>query len=189
MNGLEAVASLDRFMSSIRSSQNDSRDVLIDLGRVLPSEFGSKAWLDASDRVVICTRSDAASVFQVHEKSGALLERSKGNVRLVIVGRGEYSCRDVAEFTGIPVIGKCALEPMAAAIACQEQLGTRRLHRSSLLRCAAELVSVLVDDDSRPDRSDPPQVMGLLTRLKARQKRWSAFRASETDVRHERAVS
>lgn len=190
MNGLEAVASLEAFVSTIRAPHCSSRDVLIDLGRVHPSASGSMAWMDASDHVVICTRSDAASVCQVHQKSGALFERPKGTIHLVVVGKGEYSRHDVAEFTGIPVIGECALEPAAAAIACREQLGTRRLRRSSLLRCAVELASVLVDDDSRSDQFDPPPVThdGLLARIKTRQKMVPPSRTSETAIRQERTL-
>ncbi len=154
MNGSEAVASMEAFVSSVRTPLNDSRDVLVDLGRVLPWDSGTMAWIGASDRMVICTRADAASVYQVREKSAAIVEHHEGRVGLAVIGKSVYPCHDIAEFTGIPVIGECALEPLAAAIAAGERPGKRRLRRSSLVKCAIQIVSVLVDGGAPSDHSD-----------------------------------
>lgn len=187
MNGSEAVASMEAFVSSVRAPHNDPRDVLVDLGRVMPWESGSMAWVGASDQVVICTRADAASVYQVREKSAAMIERCRGRVGLAVIGKSGYPGRDIAEFTGIPVIGECLLEPVAAAIAGGERPGKRRLRRPSLARCVIELVSALVDGGTHSDL--PPAGQSWLRSLVTVRKKGAASAGVSTaKVHHDGAV-
>jgi hypothetical protein len=190
MNGPEAVASMEAFVSSVRTAHSDQRDVLVDIGRVLPWDPGSMAWVGASDRMVVCTRADAASVYQVREKSAAIIDHCQGSVGLAVIGKSDYPGHDIAEFTGIPVIGECALEPVVAAIAGFERPGQRRLRRSSLVRCAAELVSALVEDAPALEHSDslPVSQNWLRSLATARKKSAASAGGSPPEVPHQGAL-
>lgn len=99
--------------------------------------------MDLSDRVVVCARSDVASLMQVREKAPLALERSHGRVCLAMVGGAKYSDSEIEGFTGLPVVGKCPFDHLAAAVAAGEKTGVRRLRRSSLVSAAAALASSL----------------------------------------------
>jgi hypothetical protein len=137
--------------------------------------------------MVICTRADAASVYQVREKSAAIVERHEGRVGLAVIGKSPYPCNDIAEFTGIPVIGECALEPLAAAITAGERAGERRLRRSSLVKCATQIVSVLVDGGAASDYSNPSPAGydRLRSLLVVRKKEAPAAGTSASEVHHD----
>ena len=86
LDALDASRSMDALLSHCRSSADSTWDVLIDLGRLAPDDRASAVWLEHSDMVVVCSRSDAASVVHIRERAPMLLERYPDRVRLAIVG-------------------------------------------------------------------------------------------------------
>ncbi len=142
--GLEsdsATGSMEALLSCVATPVDRARDVLVDLGRLIPG--GSMGWIEHSDCVVVCTRGDAASLVQVRERASIVLGRCRGKVSLAIVGPRSYPKAEIEGFTGIPVIGEYPFDPAAAAVVAGEESGGRRLHRSALVSATTTMGSVL----------------------------------------------
>jgi hypothetical protein len=171
--GVDAARSVKALYACMAGSPNSPWDLLVDLGRLSPGT--SETWMDLSDRVVVCARNDAASLMQVREKASSVLERCRGGVRLAVVGGGGYSNSEIEGFTGIPVLGACPFDPVAAAVIAGERRGARRLHRSPLVSAATAFASTLA---SVPDSSGDGEASGVevIARLDSRQSgHWRNF--------------
>ena len=140
----EATGSMHSLLSCADTQQDGGRDALVDLGRAIPGELTN--WVEHADRVVICTRGDAASLVQVRDKAPTILDRCHGEAWLAVVGKGSYARAEVEEFTGLTVIGVCPWDREAAAAAAGERGGRRRLHRSSLVSATTTMTSILVGE-------------------------------------------
>jgi hypothetical protein len=139
----EQTESIVALLSAIAGSPGEPWDVLVDLGRLVPREPGSVAWIERSEHVVICTRGDAASALHVREKAPAIRDRCPGRVGLELMWKGPYSRSDLEGFTGIPVFGVCPFDEMSASMATGERRTGRRLARSPLVAGARRLASLL----------------------------------------------
>ncbi len=146
--GNDDARSMSAFLSSVGCSPDGPWDVLVDLGRLVPG--GSAGWIEQCGGVVVCARGDAASLVQVRDKAPTILERSRGEVWLAIVGNGSYSRPEIERFTGLPVIGVCPFDRGAAAVVCGEKNGSRRLQRSPLVSAAAGMASLLARGSTGP---------------------------------------
>jgi hypothetical protein len=142
MEPSESKRAMAALLSGANSSLDGPWDVLVDLGRLLPDDLGSRAWLDHCDAVVIGLRSDAASVVQVREKA-IMVARWTDRLGLAILGTGCHSSVEIGGFTGIPVVGEIPFDPRVAAVAAGEQSGGRRLSRSLLVTAAHRLAATL----------------------------------------------
>ena len=137
----DVTTSMKALLSCAATRPDGAWDVLVDLGRLSPG--ASIGWLEHSDHLVICTRSDAASLVQVREKAQPAVERCLGRVWLAVVGGGSYSGSEIEEFTGLSVIGQYPFDGAAASVAAGERTGRRRLHRSPLVSTATAMASIL----------------------------------------------
>jgi MinD-like ATPase involved in chromosome partitioning or flagellar assembly len=144
LDALDASRSMNALLSNSRSSSDNTWDVLIDLGRLAPDDRASAVWLEHSDVVVVCSRSDAASVMHIRERAPILLERYPGRVRLAIVGGGDHSISEIQQFTGIPVLAVVPFDSASAAAATGERQSRRRLRRSQLAATAERMATALV---------------------------------------------
>jgi Flp pilus assembly CpaE family ATPase len=167
----EAMRSIHALLSCVDASPDGARDLLVDLGRFIPG--GSTGWVEHADSVVICARSDAASLVQVREKAPTISERCRGRVWLVIVGSGSYSRPEIEQFTGLSLIGVCPFDQAAATVAAGQRSGGRRLRRSPLVAATASIASILVWDssgsgDRTPDGAPEPDLDATARRLWSR---------------------
>jgi MinD-like ATPase involved in chromosome partitioning or flagellar assembly len=144
LDALDASRSMDALLSHCRSSSDNTWDVLIDLGRLAPDDRASAVWLEHSDMVVVCSRSDAASVVHIRERATLLLERYPDRVRLAIVGSGDHSISEIQKFTGVPVLAVVPFDSASATAAAGEPQSRRRLRRSLLATTAARIAAALV---------------------------------------------
>ncbi len=142
LEGDEGMRSIDALLSCVDASPDGAWDVLVDLGRIIPGE--SVGWMEHADCVVLCARSDAASLVHVREKAPTILEQCHGRAWLAVVGSGSYSRPEIEQFTGLSVIGVCPYDQAAAAVATGQRSGGRRLHRSPLVSTTASIASILV---------------------------------------------
>ncbi len=140
---LDASRSMNALLSNSRSASEHAWDVLIDLGRLAPDDRASAAWLEHSDVVVVCSRSDAASVVRIRERAPVLLERYPDRVCLAIVGSGDHAISEIQRFTGIPVLAVVPFDPTSAAVATGRRQSRRRLRRSLLATTAARMAATL----------------------------------------------
>lgn len=101
-------------------------------------------WLEHSDMVVVCSRSDAASVVHIRERASLLLERYPDRIGLAMVGSGDHSVSEIEQFTGIPVLAAVPFDSASAAVATGERQSRRRLRRSLLATTAARMAAKLV---------------------------------------------
>ena len=162
--GIDAARSVRALYECVVESPSSPWDLLVDLGRLSPGT--SETWMDLSDRVVVCARNDAASLMQVREKAPLVLERCRGGVCLAVVGGGVYSNSEIEGFTGLPILGECPFDHVAAAVTAGERSG-RRLHRSPLVTAATAFASNLA---SVPDGSADRETSGveIIARLDSR---------------------
>ena len=142
LEGDEGIRSIDALFCCVDTSPDGDWDVLVDLGRFIPR--GSAGWMEHADCLVLCARSDAASLVQVREKAPTILEQCHGRVWLAVVGSGSYSRPEIEQFTGLSVIGVCPFDQAAAAVATGQRSGSRRLHRSPLVSTTASIASILL---------------------------------------------
>jgi MinD-like ATPase involved in chromosome partitioning or flagellar assembly len=143
LDSLDASRSMNTLLSNSRSPSDHTWDVLIDLGRLAPDDRASGVWLEHSDMVVVCSRSDAASVVHIRERAPLLLERYPDRVRLAVVGSGDHAISEIEQFTGIPVLAVVPFDSASAAAATGERQSRRRLRRSLLATTAMRLAATL----------------------------------------------
>jgi MinD-like ATPase involved in chromosome partitioning or flagellar assembly len=148
--------SMAALLAGVRSSPEGPWDVLVDLGRLPPGIGPATVWSEHADAVVICTHRDAASLVHVRDRSAILLDGHGARVGLAIVGDGGYSMVEIAQFTGLPVVGEIPQDPESAAAAGGERGGGRRLRRSLLAATTSRLAAHLADDHRRADPVDGP---------------------------------
>jgi hypothetical protein len=117
-------------------------DLLVDLGR-LASDEPVRCWLHRAERVVIVSAADPASVLQVREHAPSLVDRSVGAVGLVLVGAPDHRPEEIADFTGLPVLGTLPFDRETALAVCGAHAPARRVLRSRLVRSATRLASEL----------------------------------------------
>ena len=144
LDALDASRSMNALLSNSGSSSQGTWDVLIDLGRLAPDDRASAVWLEHSDMVVVCSRSDAASVVHIRERASLLLERYPDRIGLAMVGSGDHSVSEIEQFTGIPVLAAVPFDSASAAVATGERQSRRRLRRSLLATTAARMAAKLV---------------------------------------------
>ncbi len=164
--GVVDVPSVDALLRSAASPESETRDLLIDGGRLAVrlhgnnnSESATAAWLERSDRVVVVTWRDPASLFKVRDWAATLRNRFGDRVVLTVVGRGAHDLSAAEEFTGLPVLGAVPHDTVAAQIATGERQGVRRLSRSQLLGSARRLSLALSNPgiDQPNDRGVPAE--------------------------------
>jgi MinD-like ATPase involved in chromosome partitioning or flagellar assembly len=143
LDALDASRSMNALLSNSRSSSDSAWDVLIDLGRLAPDDRASAVWLEHSEMVVVCSRSDVASVVHIRERAPMLLERYPDRVRLAMVGAGDHAISEIEQFTGLPVLAVVPFDPASAAAAAGERQGRRRLRRSLLATTAERMAATL----------------------------------------------
>jgi MinD-like ATPase involved in chromosome partitioning or flagellar assembly len=125
-------------------------DVLIDVGRLPEGDLPASGWLARSDAVVILLRNDATSLLHVRNRAREIHAICGDRAALAVVGDARYGNEDIAEFTGLPVIGNVPFDPVAAAVAAGDPGSERRLSRSFLINSALHLSQVLCGPDSAP---------------------------------------
>jgi MinD-like ATPase involved in chromosome partitioning or flagellar assembly len=152
----ETDVNMAAVLAAASSSSEETWDVLVDLGRLLPCDSSAANWLNVSDVVVIGLRGDAASVMQLRERSAAMLSQWNDRLALVIMRSQWHSSAEIEEFTGIPVIGETPSDAQAAAVAAGERFGERRLSRSLLCSSATRLATRLA---AAPHSTTGPQVV------------------------------
>ncbi len=145
-------------LASIGASVDGRRDVIADIGRLLPRERGAEQWLDRSTVVVVVVRRDAASVLHLRDRAAVLRSRCHGRIGLVVIGTGPYSGRAIEEFTGMPVLSELPDDPNAAEIASGRPGRGSRLSRSLLMISAHRLARILSSDDPLSGRSSTPSI-------------------------------
>jgi MinD-like ATPase involved in chromosome partitioning or flagellar assembly len=143
LDALDASRSMNALLSNSRSSPDNTWDVLIDLGRLAPDDRASAVWLERSDMVVVCSRSDAASAVHIRERAPLLVERYPDRVCLALVGSGDHAISEIEQFTGIPVLAVVPFDSASAAAAAGEGQSRRRLRRSLLATTAARMAAAL----------------------------------------------
>ncbi len=151
----DATRSMAALLSSATPSAEDTWDILLDLGRLVPDEPTWSAWLGHSDSVVIAIRNSAPAALQVRERTPSVVKHCRGRLALALVGGGSYSATDVQEFTGLPVLEQVPFDSRAAAAAAGEHGGGRRLRRSPLVSSASCLAAILAGGPILPDDPDP----------------------------------
>ncbi len=155
-----AGPSVEALLRASVSSDSETRDLLVDGGRLPvpltdPTEGTAMGvWLERSDRVVVVTRRDPASLFKVREQAATLRERCGDRLALAVVGPGIHGRHAIGEFTGLPVVVAVPYDVRAAQIACGERVGVRALSRSQLLVSARRLALTL--SDTQPDGEHEP---------------------------------
>jgi hypothetical protein len=123
----------------------DGADVFIDAGRLAPSSAAGPLLADA-DRTVLVARPRVEELQTLAHRL-PLLRDAGIEPEVLLVGSRPYGPDDVAASVGVPVIGSLAVDRKAA-----EALGgagaSGRLGRSVLLRSAASLVPLLMEQTS-----------------------------------------
>jgi MinD-like ATPase involved in chromosome partitioning or flagellar assembly len=128
----------------------DTWDVLVDVGRLPEGDLSTSGWLARSDWVVILLRNDATSVLHVRNRAREIHAVCGDRAALVVVGTTQYGNEEIADFTGLPVIGTVPFDPVAAAVAAGGQGNERRLSRSFLINSALHLSQALCGPASGP---------------------------------------
>jgi hypothetical protein len=130
--------------------------VVVDLGRLRTDDVVSSSWMHRSDVVLLVVAGDAAAAVQLRDRAPQLREVSGDRLATVVV-RGEYSGRDLAEFTGVPVAGELPFDRTAAGVAGGGPGAGRRLGRSLLWTASARL-AVSLEGQTRPAEGDGTRV-------------------------------
>jgi MinD-like ATPase involved in chromosome partitioning or flagellar assembly len=152
----DSVGATDDLLANLSDESAGVWDVLVDVGRLPSGDLPSSGWLARSDAVVILLRSDAASVLHVQNRAREIHAACGDRVALALVGGTEYGNEEIAEFTGLPVIGSVPFDPASAAVAAGDQGSERRLSRSFLINSALHLSQSLCGSQSlRGDASAP----------------------------------
>ena len=125
---------------------------IVDLGRLCPDDAVSDSWTAAADAVLLVVRGDAATAVRVRDRLPGISASAEGGLGLVVVG-GAYSGHEVAEFTGVRVVGNVPFDPVAAEVATGSGGSVRRLERSPLWDAVGRLAGTLAAE-LRPVGSD-----------------------------------
>jgi MinD-like ATPase involved in chromosome partitioning or flagellar assembly len=125
-------------------------DVLVDVGRLPEGELPVSGWLARSDSVVILLRNDATSLLHIRNRAREIHAVCGDRAALAVVGSTRYGKEEIAEFTGLPVVGNVPFDPVAAAVAAGDQGSERRLSRSFLVNSALHLSQNLCVPDPAP---------------------------------------
>jgi hypothetical protein len=140
-----------------RAKEPGARDVLIDLGRLPPSDPGGAPLLEGTDEIALVSKSDAASVVGLRQRAAPLVERFGHKLSLVLVGPRHHADEEVRSFTGVRLLGRAPFDRSAAAMVSGERHGRRRLSRSGLVVSAARLASELAQASATAvPTSSPP---------------------------------
>jgi len=106
---------------------------VIDLGRLPPGAGPGGGWLEAGGCAVLVARDDPAAAVRVRSRAPQLLELTHGRLGLVLVGGSQFSCRELADLTGLAPFGELPFDPASAAVVSGASGAGRRLERSHLL--------------------------------------------------------
>jgi cellulose biosynthesis protein BcsQ len=157
VDGPNGVRAGDELLMRSSDRSEGMWDVLVDVGRLPEGDLPASGWLARSDTVVILLRNDATSLLHVRNRAREILAVCGDRVALAVVGDTRYGNEDIAEFTGLPVIGNVPFDPAAAAVAAGDQGSERRLSRSFLTNSALHLSQVLCGPDSAPVSTRRPR--------------------------------
>lgn len=159
--GVSTIRPVDReraraaLLSWMASGSEGPRDLLVDVGRLMPGDDRSDAWLDVSDRIVVFLGGDGASVMQVALRVGSDLSRWRERLALVVLGTDGYSGTAIERFAGIPVMSELPFDPRSASVVAGARSGDRRLSRSLLTARAGRLAAALVPPALAEEDGDP----------------------------------
>ena len=118
---------------TIMRTESPDLDVLLDLGR-LGQAHDPHRLRRLPDLLVMVTGSSAANVVATRAAAARLRDESPTRVGLVVVGPNRpYSAIEVAEATGVDLVGEVPYDP-AGALASQGQPAGWRSRRSPLAR-------------------------------------------------------
>ncbi len=152
-----AALPIAALVASASSSPDGPLDILVDLGRLPLGPPGTDGWSEHAGALVIVVRGDAATALQVKAVAPGILSRWGIRALLAVIDTGPHRPEEIESFTGIPVIGTLAFDPIAAATAAGQPGGRRRLSRSLLLSSAGRLAgSLTVLDPSLPGSEAEP---------------------------------
>lgn len=121
---------------------------IVDLGRLGADDAVSESWLDVSDASLVVVRGDVSSAVHLRDRVEHLAAACQGRLGTVVVA-GDYSGRDLQDFTGLASVADVPFDPAAAAVACGGTGSGRRLERSPLWLAVVRLAVHL---ESRSDR-------------------------------------
>jgi MinD-like ATPase involved in chromosome partitioning or flagellar assembly len=156
-DGTTTIRATDELLVRTSNRSAGLWDVLVDVGRLPQGDLPASGWLARSDKVVILLRNDAASLLHARNRAREILAVCGDRVALAVVGDNRYGNEDIAEFTGMPVIGNVPFDPVAAAVAAGDQGSERRLSRSFLINSALHLSQSLCGPDSAPVGTPGPE--------------------------------
>ncbi len=140
----------DRAVAHLCEAADDlegGADLLVDLGRFVV-DGSDGGWLHRAERVVVVSAADSASVLRVREHAPFLVDRTDRTVELVVVGARDHRPEEIAECTGLPVLGVLPFDRETALAVCGAYAPARRVLRSRLVRSAARLATELRAVDS-----------------------------------------
>jgi len=155
-NVFDSIHATDELLANISNEPGGVGVVLADVGRLPQGDLGSSGWLARSDAVVIVLRGDVTSVLHVRNRARDIQAVCGDGVALAVVGTTGYRNEEIAQFTGISVIGNLPFDPETAAVATGAQGSERRLARSLLIHSALRLAESLCGDALDPVRAGDP---------------------------------
>ncbi|CCH89224.1 conserved protein of unknown function; putative ATPase domain [Modestobacter italicus] len=127
------------------SAATIERDVLVDAGRLVHDRGGWPV-LRAADRVLLVVRPSVRSVHAAQDAAQRLRQQLGDLFRVstLVVGRGPYSAKEVADALHLPLAGVLPDDPTTASFLSDgTSAGARTQRRSALLREAATLAAQL----------------------------------------------
>ena len=134
------------------------RPVLVDLGRVAPDDAHLASLAERADLFLLVLRPEVAGVARAVDLSTTLADR-RPEPALVLVGEDPYDAREVAETTGIPVLGVVPDDPQVARALLAGHgwgPGTRRFRRAVGQLSQAVASSVARGGDPRRSAGSEP---------------------------------
>jgi MinD-like ATPase involved in chromosome partitioning or flagellar assembly len=155
-DGPDSLHAADELLVRTSNRSEGMWDVLVDVGRLPAGDLPASGWLARSDAVVILLRNDATSLLHVRNRAREILAVCGDRAALAVVGDARYGNEDIAEFTGLPVVGIVPFDPVAASVAAGDQGSERRLSRSFLINSALHLSQGLCGPGSGPVSTPGP---------------------------------
>jgi hypothetical protein len=144
--GGDAGAALDRELAQVSLSSIETRDVLVDCGRLDAQSAGQHCVLRDADGALLVVTPDPSGVARGRWALDRLagLRKGSASVGIAVAGEGIFRPGDVADALGAAVLGVVPRDDVAAGMLAGGSGAQRALARSRLVTFAKRLAPALI---------------------------------------------